>query len=52
VHTHFGSATHLIGATLEVLLAFTFLRFAAYHGVHSRHALVSGLSKALLVQTG
>lgn len=52
MHTHFGSATHLLGATLEILLSFTLLRLAAFHGVRSRHALVSGLSKALLVQTG
>lgn len=52
MHTHFGSATHLIGAVLEIAVGFTFLRLAGYHGVGSRSKLVSGLSKALLVQVG
>lgn len=52
MHTHFGSATHLLGSVLEVALGFTFLKFAAYHGARSRHKLVAGLSHALLVQIG
>jgi len=52
VHTHFGSATHLLGTVLEVLLGLTFLRFAAYHGARSKNRLVAGVSHALLVQTG
>lgn len=52
MHTHFGSATHLLGATLEILLSFTFLRIAAHHMRASKHPLIAGLGGALFVQTG
>lgn len=52
LHTHFGSATHLLGAVLEVALGFTFLKLVGYHGLRSRHQLVRGLAGALLVQVG
>lgn len=52
MHAHFGSATSLINSTLEVLLAFTFIRLGAMHMIRSRNPLVSGLGKAFLVQTG
>lgn len=52
MHAHFGSATHLLGAVLEVLLGFTFLRFAFLHMATSPNKLVAGLGRAGLVQTG
>lgn len=50
MHTHFGSATHLIGTFLGVLIAGTFWRIGALHAASSTNPTVSGLGKAALVQ--
>jgi hypothetical protein len=50
VHTHFGSATHLLSTFLGVLMVGTLWKLAAMHGVRSRRAWVAGLSRAALFQ--
>lgn len=52
MHAHFGSATSLACTVLEVLLGLTVLRLGAMHAAASRKPFVSGLGRALLVQTG
>lgn len=50
MHTHFGSATALVGAFLSVAFVGGFWRLAALHGVASSNPHVRGLSKAMLFQ--
>lgn len=50
VHTHFGSATHLISTFLGVLLVGGLWRLAWMHALKSKHPLVHGLAKAALFQ--
>lgn len=53
MHAHFGSATNFVGTVLEVLIGLTFVRLAAFHlAASKRSTLLSGLGRALLVQTG
>lgn len=52
MHAHFGSATSFVGTLLEVLIGLTFVRLAAFHLSTSRSQLLSGLGRALFVQTG
>ena len=52
MHAHFGSATSFVGTVLEVLVGLTFVRLAAFHLSTSRSQLVSGIGRALMVQTG
>jgi hypothetical protein len=50
MHTHFGSATHLLSTFFGVLIAGTFWRLAWFHGLGSRNHHVQGLSRAALSQ--
>lgn len=50
MHTHFGSATHLVGVFLGVLIVGSFWRLAWMHGLDSGNRHVQGLSRAALSQ--
>lgn len=54
MHTHFGSATHLVATFLGVLLVGTFWRIGWLHlmriGVVKNSRLLSGLGRAALAQ--
>lgn len=50
MHTHFGSATHLIGTFLGVLIVGTFWRLAWMHVMLSRSKHAQGLARAALSQ--
>lgn len=50
MHTHFGSATHLLATFLGVLIAGTFWRLFWMHGLTSKNGHVQGLSRAALSQ--
>lgn len=50
MHTHFGSATHLLSTFLGVLIAGTFWRLVWLHGLASDNRHVQGLSRAALSQ--
>lgn len=50
MHTHFGSATALVGAFLSVAFVGGFWRLLALHGMTSRSQHVRGLGKAMLFQ--
>ena len=50
MHTHFGSATNLVGTFLGVLIAGTFWRLVWMHGLLSKNKHVQGLSRAALSQ--
>lgn len=50
MHTHFGSATHLISTFLGVLIAGTFWRLAWLHGLASSNRHIQGFARAALSQ--
>ena len=54
MHTHFGSATHLLATFIGVLLVGTFWRVGWLHlmrlGVVKNSRLLSGLGRAALAQ--
>lgn len=54
MHTHFGSATHLLATLLGVLVAGTFWRLfwmhVLLHGTNNGSAIEQGLAKAALAQ--
>lgn len=50
MHTHFGSATHLVGTFLGVLVVGSFWRLAWMHALASKHPTVQGLARAALMQ--
>lgn len=51
-HAHFGSATNFAATILEVLLGLTLVRLVAFHLAASKKTFLSGIGRALLVQTG
>ena len=50
MHTHFGSATALVGAFLSVVVVGGFWRLIGLHGLTSSNPHVRGLSRAMLFQ--
>jgi hypothetical protein len=50
MHTHFGSATHLLATFLGVLIAGTFWRLVWMYGLSTSNRHVQGLSRAALSQ--
>lgn len=50
MHTHFGSATHLLAVFLGVLVAGTFWRLFWMHAMTVKNRHVQGLSRAALAQ--
>lgn len=50
MHTHFGSATHLVGTFLGVLIVGSFWRLAWMHALGSNNQTVQGLARAALSQ--
>jgi hypothetical protein len=50
MHTHFGSATHLAGTFLGVLIAGTFWRLGWMHVMLLKNPHAQGLARAALSQ--
>lgn len=50
MHTHFGSATALVGAFLSVVIVGGFWRLLALHAMASPNRHTRGLGKAMLFQ--
>ena len=50
MHTHFGSATHLLSTFLGVLIAGTFWRLGWLHVLASKNAHAQGFARAALSQ--
>ena len=50
MHTHFGSATHLLATFLGVVIAGTFWRLFWMHAMTVRNPTIQGLAKAALMQ--
>lgn len=54
MHTHFGSATNLLGTLLNVLIAGTFWRLVWMHalavGMKRNMTFLAGLARAALAQ--
>jgi hypothetical protein len=50
MHTHFGSATHLTGTFLGILIVGVFWRLAWMHALLSKNRHVQGFARAALSQ--